>query len=146
MDCKKFNFCDHPTCRKDNCVDCENEGPDCVKRCLDCEETYCAEHRMKDHIKYGEDESYCSDCNERATSQLESCNESFEHWVKELEERYGIKNVSQSPVVEDFSDALQARELLRQRCNAVGNKLSFKQKQWERFDSKYKHYESDLTW
>ena len=145
MDCTPFNFCDNDGCGLNNCDDCvDADSGYSVKYCGDCMESFCAICLLKSHIKYGEDD-YCSDCNERATSQLESCNESFQHWVKELEERYGTNHVSRSHVVEDFSDALQARELLRQRCNAVRNKLSFRQKQFERFDCKYKRYESDLT-
>ena len=145
MDCTPFNFCDNDGCGLNNCDDCVDADLGySVKYCGECGESYCGDCLMKNHIEYGEDD-YCSGCNERATLQLESCNERFEYWVKELEERYGSKYVPPLSTDREFSDALQARELLRQRCNEVGNKLSFKQKQFERFDSKCKRYESDLT-
>ena len=141
MDCKRYNFCDHPKCHQNNCVDCDSEGPDSVVNCLECGGTYCGEHLLKDHLKYGGD-WYCPRCSNRAIAYLSYCNESFEKWVNQLEERYGIKHVSQSPVVEDLADAVNERKQLRQRCKAVGNILSFKQKNFERFDNVYRMYQS----
>jgi len=95
-------------------------------------------------VKYGEDE-YCSDCSGRAVSQLSDYNDSFEKWVNELEKKYGRESARRPLSEETFAEAMQRRESLRQRCHAVGAKLSFKQKMFEKFEQKLQGYESDLV-
>ena len=99
---------------------------------------------MKMMVKHGED-VYCSECCNRATSQLSDCNDSFEEWVNDLEEKYGRESVQQPSAEETFAAAMQRRESLRQRCHAVGRKLSFKQKMFEKYDWHLNTYESDLV-
>ena len=87
----------------------------------------------------------CSDCNKRATSKLVEYNTSFEGWVKEMENKYGVEHANSRPTVgDDFSAALEERKQLRQRCHAVGSKLSMKQKQFERYHYHCNRFESEL--
>lgn len=99
---------------------------------------------MMNHINHGA-QRYCSSCNEIAATQLSSRNKCFEEWVNELEEKYGGDSAQRPSAEETFAEVMQKRVSLRQRCHAVGSKLSFKQKMFERFDQKLQRYESDLV-
>ena len=142
VDCVPFNHCDYPGCYASNCADCEDEDPGCVKYC--CGNRLCGDHLMHKYIKYGAHSS-CSECNERAASQLSYWNDSFERWIHSLEEKYGKEPAQQPSAEERFAAAMQKRESLRQRCNAVGRKLSFKQKMFEKYEQKLNSYESVLV-
>ena len=143
-DCVPYVFCDYRGCLNHNCAECEDEDPLCAKFCRICDTIYCGDHVMMNHINYGA-ERYCLSCNEIAATQLSSRNKCFEEWVVELEKKYGGTS-SQWPLAEgSFASAMQRRESLRQRCDAVGIKLSFKQKMFEKFDQKLQRYESDLV-
>lgn len=74
--------------------------------------------------------------------KLSGYNKEFEAWVVKMEEKYSGNNISSLSSTDDISVALKDREQLRERCNAVGNKLSFKQKQFEHFDGLLKEFES----
>jgi len=101
---------------------------------------------LKEYTKLGET-SFCLDCTEWVTSQLSDHNEAFKGWVSELEGRYGIVcNGNLSSVSGDFSEAMRERDQLRQRCVAVGHKLSSKQKMSESYDAKFNSYESKVVW
>jgi len=98
---------------------------------------------MMNHISYGA-ERYCSSCNEIAATRLSSRNKYFELWVNELEEKYGRESIQQPLADESFAAVMQKRESLRQRCLAVGRKLSFKQKMFERFDKRLYSFEAEF--
>jgi len=142
-DCVPYNFCDYRGCLNHNCAECADEDPLCAKYCGICETMCCDGHVMINHINYGA-KRYCSSCNEIAATQLSSRNKCFEEWVVELEEKYGREFFQQPSAEENFAAAMQRRESLRQRCHAVGRKLSFKQKMFEKFEQKLQRYESDL--
>ncbi len=89
---------------------------------------------MLEHLERGAD-CFCPSCNERAKLHLSEINTRFEEWVTKMEGKYGISHPKQRSSNEDFSDALKEREKLKQRIQAVGDKLSFKQKQFENFDT-----------
>ena len=99
---------------------------------------------MKVMVKRGTDYC-CIDCIEIAASQLSQCNDNFERWVHSLEEKYGKEAVQQPSAEEWFAAAMQKRESLRQRCHAVGSKISFKQKQFEKYNKKLNSFESALV-
>ena len=144
MDCVSYNFCQYRGCHADNCEDCA-EHHFSVKCCFECDAIYCGEHMLKMVVKHGEDE-YCSECSDRAASQLSDCNDGFENWVNELEGKYGGDLTHHPLAIENtFAAAMQKRESLRQRCHAVGIKLSFKQKMFEKFEQKLQGYECDLV-
>ncbi len=139
--CVAYNVCQEKSCYTSNCDDCDHYE-DSVKYCLRCENSYCAEHLMMEHIK-GRTDEFCSDCNERATTKLNECNSEFDVWVKDMEEKYcggGAKNQAVFKSV-DFSGAMKERERLRLRCHHVGNKLPMKQKQFERYDHWVNRYD-----
>lgn len=129
-----------------NCDECGTEYPDCAKYCFVCEEIYCSGHLVKMHVKSGGscNDSYCSDCNKRAAAKLSELNKQFEEWVTRMEGKYGGVNVSPIFSTDDIFVAMKEREMLRERCSAVGAKLSFKQKQFERYDSTRDRYESHV--
>ena len=147
MDCVPHEFCDHAECSENNCAECSDEHFDCVRYCLHCETTWCAEHLLKSLVMSSSLDNYCSDCKSRAALKLSESNKSFGRWVQSLENKYSHANHTSSsmPSTEDFSQAMETREELRRRCHAVGNKLLLKQKQFERFDYWCKHYESNLA-
>ena len=141
--CLPFMSCQYPGCTESNCGNCgTHPGNRIVQMCADCDSSYCPAHLMLAHVKYGVG-PFCSDCNEKAASQLVVFNEGFGRWVTILEKRYAEVGRSQS-ASSDFPGALRAREQLRQRCHAVGDKLPLKQKQYERFDHWLKKYELPL--
>ena len=76
----------------------------------------------------------CIDCIEIAASQLSQCNDNFERWVHSLEEKYGKEAVQQPSAEERFA-----------AVNAVGSKISFKQKQFEKYNKKLNSFESALV-
>ena len=99
---------------------------------------------MKMAVKYVRLDEYCSSCTGRAALQLSDYNNSFEEWVVELEEKYGRESAHRPLAEETLAEAMQRRESLRQRCHAVGSKLLFKQKMFEKFEQKLQRFESDL--
>ena len=60
-----------------------------------------------------------------------------------MENKYsgGAHNSRMSGTAGTFSDLLKARDMLRQRCNAIGDSLPMKQKEFERFDYRVKEYD-----
>ena len=93
--CVPYYFCRHPDCNDSNCGGCATEAPDeCVKYCYDCGSRYCGEHLMLEHLKLGQ-EDFCSECNQRAKSNLSEINKTFEGWVAKMEENYGFNHPKQ---------------------------------------------------
>lgn len=144
MGCVDFHWCDVSNCYNSNCAECSDEHHGCVKPCQNCETKYCGEDLLKRFIN--DSEEFCSDCESRAALNLSGFNAHFRFWVEELEEKYSVKGRDYwSQTGDNFSQAMEAREELHQRCNAVGMMLLPKQKQFERFDSRLASYEY-LLW
>ena len=146
LECRDHEWCDHLGCGTSNCAECvanESEEDYCLaKYCPVCKTSFCSYHILDEHIKCGEDD-FCSNCNERAASQLLQENNKFETWIHKMENKYsgGAHNSRMSASTGTFSDLLKARDVLRQRCNAIGDKLPLKQKQFEQFDDLVKGYD-----
>ena len=142
IDCMPHYDCQYPNCYTSTCEDCAREDGMCAAEdCSNNGERYCGEHLMVKHIRLGAD-AFCLNCNARAASALKWRNRSFEEWVVELESRYGVEDKCLRCESESFSDLLEQRQRLRQRCAALGDKLPFKQKQFEEFDERVREYES----
>lgn len=144
MDCVPYEFCEHAGCTLSNCSDCSDESHEVVKFCRCCEVAFCGEHLLKEVVRHPD--YYCSDCKSRAALILSESNRCFGKWVLKLEGKYSAKGRDcRTSAGEDFSQAMEAREELRQRCHAVGNNLLLKQKQFERFDILFQQFESTLA-
>jgi len=97
-------------------------------------------------IEIGEDDfDPCSLCDERSCKALLEYNNKFNVWLNDMENKYsgGSQNTRRgysAPVT--FSEHMRERSSLLQRCAAIGDKLPFKQKQFERFDDHAKRHES----
>ena len=93
-------------------------------------------------MKRGEDE-FCSNCNERAASELLECNLAFEKWIQKMENKYcgGKHALALVATRGTFSVQMEKREQLRERCNAIGDRLPMKQKEFEQFDNRVKEYD-----
>ena len=147
LECRDHEWCDHLGCGTSNCAECvanESEEDYCLaKYCPVCKTSFCSYHILDEHIKCGEDD-FCSNCNERAASQLLQENNKFETWIHKMENKYcgGAHNSRMSATTGTFSDLLKARDMLRQRCNAIGDRLPMKQKEFEQFDNRVKEYDA----
>ena len=97
-------------------------------------------------MERGEDE-FCSICNERAAVELSERNLAFEKWIQNMENKYsGCKHaLGLIATTGTFSEQMENRKQLRERCNAIGDRLPMKQKEFESYDYKVKHYDS-LDW
>lgn len=140
-DCVKHISCEHRGCSCITCAECADHesGADghihLVINCNVCAKKACLRHLLDDFVEHGEDE-YCSDCNERAAWMLSCYNQRFEEWLNIMENKYNgetYKGVMMGATL-TFSERMREREKLRQRCNAIGDKLPFKQKEIERYD------------
>ena len=146
LECRDHEWCDHLGCGFSNCGQCagndSGSDPFLVKYCPLCQVSFCGNHLLDAHTKRGEDD-FCSHCNERAAAQLLECNLAFEGWIHKMENKYcgGAHNSRMSATAGTFSDLLKARDILRQRCNAIGDRLPMKQKEFERFDDMVKEYD-----
>lgn len=140
VQCVDFDWCDDPKCYNANCAECSEEHHSSVKPCHDCETTYCGKDLLRRVIN--DTEEFCSDCESRASLNLNDYNKRFGLWVQELEDKYSVKGRDcWSQAGNDFSQAIEAKEELRDRFNAVEMMLLPKQKQFERFDSRLASYE-----
>jgi len=95
-------------------------------------------------MKRGEDE-FCSNCNERAVSELLECNLAFEKWIQKMENKYsgGKHALALVATRGTFSEQMEKRQKLRERCNAIGDRLPMKQKEFEHFDYMVEYYDSE---
>ena len=149
MSCVRHLWCDAEKCYGFNCEDCADDHEDeeyysWVKYCDQCEKSFCATHLAVEHIQRGED-SFCSHCNERAAEELLRSNKKFEGWLQGMENKYSggrTGNMLLSDTSGSFSQHAHEREMLRKRYLAIRNLLSFKQRQFERFDWLAKQYDT----
>ena len=145
-DCNEHLWCQHPDCYSFNCTECADNESDSnrflVKHCSDCGGNHCARHLLAQHMEEGEDE-FCSNCNERAASALLESNLAFEKWIQGMENKYsgGKHALGLIATTGTFSEQMEKRKQLRERCNAVGERLPLKQKEFEGYDYKVKYYE-----
>lgn len=149
--CVKHVCCDHPGCSCITCSECadhESGHPGHVHlviSCNVCNRNQCLGHLLGEFVKRGEDE-FCSNCNERAAWMLSYYNQHFEEWLNIMENKYNGKT-HKSVVLgttSTFSERMKEREVLCQRCNAIGDKLPLKQKQLEHYDYWVKNFEEPL--
>ena len=148
MSCVRHLWCDsEEKCYIFNCEECADDNEDdeyCswVKCCDQCENSFCALHLAVEHIQRGED-SFCSNCNERAAAELLRNNKKFEGWLQGMEEKYGVTNnmwLSDTPG--RFSQHAHEREMLRRRYHGIRDLLTLKQRQFERFDCCAEQYDT----
>jgi hypothetical protein len=145
--CVRYVFCEYE-CYKGNCAECSSEHSTYnVKDCMICGASYCGAHLLMQHVRYGHAD-FCRHCNSRAALVLSEYNSDLFRWVNELEKKYGYGNEgrdSWESTTDNFDQAMEARNELFRRCLAVGNNLSAKQKQFEKFDYLFKQHKSILN-
>lgn len=131
--CVRSNFCAVPNCELENCAECDDENHYNVKYCGECGIAFCGFDLIFQVNAYPDE--YCTDCKSRAALNLTDENKDFGKSVLDLEDKYSVKGPDcWSSAGDNFSQALDARKELLQRCRSVGLLLSTKQKQFERFD------------
>ena len=140
-DCVPLVRCEYPQCEMSDCENCAG-GVEMVRRCRDCNVTYCPEHMLEIHIERGVG-GFCANCNDMASYSLSDHNEHFYKWVKMLESKYGDEEYADLDVCSSGLEGLEVEEQLHQRCRAIGAKMSLEQKQSERFDA-MAHWVLDL--